>query len=165
MSIVGSLLLFKAILIAGLAVWMTIIVINNATAFAGGVATIGLMMSMQLFDQPPVIKTPLLARRVIDPGWHKAAYALVLVAEIVVAALLIFAAIGFAGALFGAVDPAAAIQRSNLALSALLAMSFLFVLGGAWFAYYVKQDGMQTMHFVLIAVATTSAIAINLPAA
>jgi predicted small integral membrane protein len=163
MTIVGSLLLFKLILTIGLALWMTVVVLNNVIAFRSGVAAVGRMMSMQLFDQEPAIKTPLLARRVESSAWHRLIYTLVLVVDTVVAVLLWYAVLAFAGALLGTVDAAGAIRRANLALSAFAIMSFLLLLGGAWFAYYIRQDVLQLTHFALIAVVLLSAIVVNLP--
>lgn len=164
LSLAASLLLFKFVLLAGLALWLTVVSINNFTAFAGGVAAIGRLMGMQSFDEAPAIQSPLLSRRVHNAFWHRLIYTIVLTIEVIVAILLWFAAIGFAGAMLGSTAPAEAAMCANLALAALLGMSFVLALGGAWFAYYIRLEGMQLMHFVLIVVAIASAVVVNLPA-
>jgi predicted small integral membrane protein len=156
-----SLILFKLVLVTGLAAWLTLVAWNNIRAFAGGVAAVGGMMSMQLFDQAPAVPSPLLARRVHGAGWHRLVYSLVLAIEWGVAALLWYAAFGFGGAILGASDIAGAIVRANLALSAFIAMTFVMTLGGAWFAYYIRQESLQITHFVLIAVAIVATLAVN----
>jgi hypothetical protein len=156
-----SLILFKLVLTTGLATWLTLVAFNNIRAFAGGVAAVGSMMSMQLFDQEPAIASPLLARRVHAAGWHRLIYSFVLAIEWAVAALLWYAAFGFGGAMIGASDIAGAIVRANLALSAFTVMAFVLTLGGVWFAYYVRQEGMQITHFVLIAVAIAATLVVN----
>jgi predicted small integral membrane protein len=156
-----SLILFKLVLTASLAAWLTLVAFNNIRAFASGVAAVGGMMSMQLFDQAPAIPSPLLARRVHGTAWHRLVYGFVLAIEWGVAALLWYAAFGFGGAMLGASDIASAIVRANLALSAFTVMAFVLTLGGVWFAYYIRQEGLQITHFVLIAVAIAATIAMN----
>jgi uncharacterized membrane protein len=63
--------------------------------------------------------------------------------------------------MLGASDIASAIVRANLALSAFTVMAFVLTLGGVWFAYYIRQEGLQITHFVLIAVAIAATIAMN----
>lgn len=162
MTFATSLILFKLILTGGLGLWLAVVVLNNTTAFRNGVFSVGSMMAMQLFDQEPAIRTPLLSRRVTANGWHKLVYGFVLIVEALVAILLCYAALGFGGALLGMVDAADAALRSNLAFSGLLAMSFILLLGGAWFVYYIRQEGTQITHLVLIGVAITGFLAGNL---
>ena len=90
-----SLILFKLVLTTGLATWLTLVAFNNIRAFAGGVAAVGGMMSMQLFDQEPAIPSPLLARRVRTVGLHRLIYSFVLAIEWIVAALLWYRGLRF----------------------------------------------------------------------
>jgi hypothetical protein len=55
-------------------------------------------------------------------------------------------------------------KASSIALAAFTTMLFLFALGGTWFAYYLRQEGLQMSHFTLIALAVGTAVARNLPA-
>ena len=165
MTLETSLLLFKFILAAGLTVWMVVVAINNLTAFKGGVASLGMTMSMQLFEQAPAIDSPLLSRRVTATFWHRLVYTTVVIMECAVAILLFCGAASLLGAVPGWVDVGDAIIRMNVGLSALLAMSFVLLLGGAWFAYYIRQDLLQITHFVLIAVTIVAALFMNIPTA
>jgi predicted small integral membrane protein len=157
-----SFLLFKLVLAGGLALWMTVIVVNNLTAFAGGVASVGGLMKMQMFEQASAIRTPLLRRRVDDASWHRLAYSFVVAAEAGVAILLWLAAAGFGAALIGAFDAAQALAWANLAFAALLALGLMLTMGGAWFAYYIRQEGMQITHFALMTLTVVATVAINL---
>ncbi|MDQ8756196.1 DUF2165 family protein [Sphingosinicella sp. LHD-64] len=157
------LLLSKLVLIGGLAVWLSIIVLNNARNFAGGAAAIGLMMSMRLFEEPPAIETPLLSRRVTSPSWHKAILGLVLAIEIVVALALWAAAYALLSALNGSIAAAEAANGATFALTGFLMLIFVMAWGGAWFAYYVKQENAQITHFVLLCVGLAAIIVVNLP--
>jgi len=67
LAIAESLLLFKLVVMAGLALWLTLGTFNNLSAFSAGVASLGNLMGMRLLDQEPAIRTPLLARRVTSP--------------------------------------------------------------------------------------------------
>ena len=150
MSPAFSLIAFKFVLLAGLAAWLSLVAFNNLVAFRNGVFAIGQIMRMAPLDQAPAIQTPLQRRRVEAAHWHRAVFALVLIAEAVSAALLWAAAFGYAGA---SAEPAA---LATIALTALMATSLLMLLGGSWFAYYIRQDNLQTMHFVLIGVAAVA---------
>jgi len=156
MSLALSLIVFKIVLLAGLAGWLSLAVLNNLIAFGNGAFALGQIMRMAPLQQAPAIQTPLLARKVESAFWHRAALAVVLIAEVVSALLLWAAAAGFAGL---AAEPAA---WANLALTALMATCFLMLIGGNWFAYYIRQDTVQLLHFVLIGVAAAAMAVVNL---
>lgn len=164
MTFETSLILFKLVLTGGLGLWLAVVVLNNTAAFRNGVFSVGSMMAMQLFDQEPAIKTPLLSRRVTAAGWHRLIYAFVLVVEVSVAVLFCYAALSYAGVILGRVEGIEATLRANLALAGLLALSFIMLLGGAWFVYYIRQEGTQITHLVLIGTAIAGFVAVNLPA-
>jgi len=165
MTAFDSLILFKLILLTGFAGWMTVVFFNNVIAFAAGVFSVGMMMRMQLFDQEPAIKSPLLSRRVHGTGWHRLIYSFVVLVEGIAAVLFWYAALGFAMYLSGSpIDVASLGVRANLAFSALAALSFIMLIGGAWFVYYIRQEGTQITHFALIAVTIAGTVVMNLPA-
>lgn len=159
----ASLLLLKTVLLSGLALWLSVVVVNNLTAFRGGVFSVGSMMAMQLFDQAPAISTPLLSRRVTSEGWHRLVYGFVVIVEIVVALLLVYAALASLGAFLGYADATAAIGYANLALAGFVAMGLIMLVGGAWFAYYIRQEGAQITHFALIGLGLAAGLFINIP--
>ncbi|MGO1072530.1 DUF2165 family protein [Lysobacter sp. CA199] len=130
MSLAASLLLFKLILLAGLALWISLIAFNNLVAFRNGVFGIGQIMRMAPLEQAPAIQTPLLARRIESHLLHRAVLSIVLFAEIFSALLLWSAVAALAGAGLVA-DPVA---LANLALSAFMATCFVMLIGGSWFA-------------------------------
>ncbi|ALN63375.1 putative membrane protein [Lysobacter antibioticus] len=158
MSLAASLLLFKLVFIAGLALWLTVVAFNNLIAFRNGVFALASIMRMTPFEQAPAIQTPLLSRRIERASWHRAAFSIVLGAEMVTVVLL-WATVA---ALAGLATSADATILANLALTALMATSFLMAVGGSWFAYYIRQDNLQLIHFVLVAVAVLGLLAVNL---
>lgn len=160
-EVIASLSLFKLILIAGLTLWMSIAAFNNVVAFRSGVFAVGMIMAMQPFKQPPVIETPLQSRAIEKQSWHKVSFAIIVVFEIAVAVLLWCATILFARTVFGAVDPPSALASVNHALCALLALLMFFMLGGTWFAYYIKQESLAISHVAMIGVIVVAAILFN----
>jgi len=148
----------KAALLLGLAGWLGVALFNNVVAFRNGRAALGGLMSMALFDQEPAIRTPLTARRVTSQSWHGAVYSLVLVVEAVVVLLLVVAgAVQLTGA-------ANATSVANIAVASFIALAALMIVGGAWFAYYIRQETAQLAHLVMLGIGAAGAVLVNLPA-
>ncbi|MNT52819.1 hypothetical protein D3C72_1898610 [compost metagenome] len=122
-----------------------------------------MLMGMQLFDMEPPIRTPLLSRRVRNDLWHRAVFSFVLVTEVATMLLLAGAALMFFGALVGISGGAAAVAWANLALAAFIALWLIMLVGGAWFAYYIRQETMQITHFILIGLGVAGTLLINMP--
>lgn len=161
----ATLFLAKFTLISGLAAWLTLIAINNVIAFRGGAISVGVIMNMDLLEQAPRISTPLLSRRVANAFWHSAVYGFIVALEGIAALLLLFAAAAHASVLLAGGSVAGAAALANVALIALLGLSFIMLIGGGWFAYYIRQEGSQITHFALITVTLLSVVLINLPGA
>lgn len=161
MSVASSLGLVEFLVLGGLAFWMTLAVVNNVIGFRGAVIAIGHLMNMETLRQPPTGESPLLSRAVGGAGWHRFVMALTLLFEIVSGLLLWWATLMIAGNTWGKVDRAEALAVVNLALAALIALLFFFLLGGTWFVYYVKQESLQISHVAMIALAIGAAILCN----
>jgi len=159
MSMHNPLWLFLAIHAVGLAVWLTTSVINNCRAFGGSVAAVGATMSMAPLKQPPAIDTPLLSRAIGSHALHRMALLVVLALQIVAAAAC------WAGCwqLLVMGDLGAARPWLNLALSAFTAFLFAMHLGGLWFGYWIRQEGLQLTHLVLLVWAVAAFFLFNIP--
>jgi hypothetical protein len=141
-----SLWLFQAVHALGLALWLSIAVINNLQGFHGSAGAIGTTLSMALFTEAPAVETPLRRRASGSSLWSCAALIMVL-------ALQIMAALAcWAGAywLIVAGDLNAARPWLNAALSGAAVFLFAMHLGGLWFGYWIKQEGLQLTHLVLL---------------
>lgn len=156
-----TILLLKAAVLSGLGLWLAVALANNVIAFRNGVFAIGMLMGMKLFDEGPAIQTPLLGRRVTSTGWHRLIYLTVLVAEALTVTLLATAAVAMFGSAVGAVQPAMAIQFANAALLAFIGTGSMMLVGGAWFAYYIRQEGAQITHLVMIGIGIAAVQMIN----
>ena len=84
--------------------------------------------------------------------------------EILVALALRAASSTLLGTLNGSVGGADATNAVNFALAGFLALVFVMIWGGAWFVYYVKQEGAQITHFLLLCVGLAAIIVANLTA-
>jgi predicted small integral membrane protein len=156
-----SLSLVKLVVMGGLAFWMALAVINNAIGFRGAVAAIGHLMNMEPLRQPPTADSPLLARAIGTTGWHRFVMALTLLFEIGCGLLLWCATAMIVASIWGTADREQALTAVNLSLAALIALLFFFMLGGTWFVYYVKQEGLQISHVTMTGLAIGAAILCN----
>lgn len=159
MSLHTSLWLFLAVQALGLTVWLTISVINNGRAFGGSAGAVGATMSMAPLKQPPAIDTPLLSRAVGSQTLHRAALLVVLALQVVAAAAC------WAGCwqLLIVGDLGAARPWMNLGLSAFTAFLLAMHLGGLWFGYWIRQEGLQLTHIALLVWAVAAFFLFNTP--
>jgi len=146
MSTDSAIPLFLAIHAVGLAVWLSLSVINNCRTFAGSAAAVGVTLSMSLLRQSPVIDTPLLARAVDSPALHRMALRGVLMLQ-AVAALACWAG---CWQLLVVGELAGARPWLNLALSAFTTFLLAMHLGGLWFGYWIRQERLQLTHIALL---------------
>ncbi|QPF76103.1 DUF2165 domain-containing protein [Roseateles sp. DAIF2] len=154
-----SLALFLSVHALGLAVWLSISAINNIRAFAGSAAAVGATMSMAPLRQPPAIDTPLLSRAIASPALHRLALLGVLALQLAAAGA------GWAGCwqLLVVGDLGAARPWLNLALSGFTAFLFAMHLGGLWFGYWIRQEGLQLTHVALLIWAVVAFFLFNTP--
>ncbi|QXI36702.1 DUF2165 family protein [Pseudomonas xantholysinigenes] len=146
MDLHTSLWLFQAIQAVGLALWLSIAVLNNLQAFSSSVGAIGATLAMAPLRQPPAIEFPLLRRACQSPTLARVALLVILLLQIVAS---LSAWIG-SYALVIAQDPLMARAWLNLALGAMLAFTLAMLLGGLWFGYWIRQEGLQLTHLVLV---------------
>ncbi|QNK68652.1 DUF2165 family protein [Variovorax sp. PAMC26660] len=146
MNLPASVWLFQSLHALGMALWLSIAVINNWRGFAGSARAVGGTMSMAPLLAEPAVDTPLWSRRVRSPALHRAALMVVL-------ALQAVGAVAFwAGsyALFIGDGLPAARPWLNLGLSAFAAFLFAMHLGGLWFGYWIRQESLQHTHLALL---------------
>lgn len=158
MDLHTSLWLFQTTLALGLSLWLCIAVLNNLQAFRASVGAVGATMAMAPLRQAPAIDIPLLGRALHSPAWHRVALLLVLVLQVVAAA----SALSGSYLLVVEADLVQARPWLNLALSAFLGFTFSMLLGGLWFGYWIRQEGLQLTHLVLVLWALLAFVVFNL---
>jgi predicted small integral membrane protein len=159
MSLSTSIWLFQAVNAGGLALWLAIAVINNLHAFAGSAGAVGATLAMAPLRQAPAIETPLLARAICSPAVARVALLVVLALQIVAAGACW---IGACTLIVGG-DLAAARPSLNIAMSGFAAFLLAMHLGGLWFGYWIRQEGLQLTHIGLLIWSVAAFCLFNLP--
>ncbi|MBB4820711.1 putative small integral membrane protein [Pseudomonas alcaligenes] len=153
-----SLMIFQGTCFLGFSLWLSVALINNLHAFASSVGAIGATMSMAPLRQPPVIDIPLLRRGLDSPFMHRLALLVIVALQ---AAAVLAAWAGCYQLLLGTgLEPAR--PWLNLALSATLGFLFAMLLGGLWFGYWIRQEGLQLTHLVLVIWVLLDFVVLNL---
>lgn len=141
-----SLMIFLSTCFIGFSLWLSLALINNLQAFASSTGAIGATMRMAPLLQQPAIDTPLLARAMTSAAMHRLALSIIMALQV---AAMLTAWAGCYELLFGA-GLEGARSWLNLALSAALGSLFAMLLGGMWFGYWIRQEGLQLTHLLLV---------------
>jgi len=168
MITIPALLIAKTVFIMGLALWATILTINNITDPRTNIKLVTAMQKMILIKQDPSAGGQKLLWRSIDkPGAAKFSFLIALVLQIISVSILWWSAYLLINAIFiGTYSQAAmneAILIANLGLCCLLIEWFMFLCGGLWFAYWIKMGEVQLVHLLMLLITLTGFIFINLP--
>lgn len=153
--------IFKAILALGFALWTMVAALNNITGFRGAAAAISCTMGMALLNDPPVIVSPITRRALTSSRLAAVALVLILVVQIAAALLL-----GLGGALLladalGAGPPLWGVAAALAGFALLASLWFMMMIGGLWFGYWIRQEGLQLTHLTLLAVTMIAAAVIH----
>lgn len=155
--------LSNLVLLSGLGAWVSLAAINNIRGFADGRLHIGSIMKMDNLDPDGTSRNPILARRISSEGLHVAGLLVIILCEVLVAGLF-WLAVGLQlSATAGMAMQLDPVVWSNLALTGFMALAFLLLIGGTWFAYYVFMETSQLTHFVMIGLSLIGLIFLNLP--
>lgn len=141
----------RLVIVLGLAMWLSIAVLNNLSDPGTNRQLLGHMFSMDLLRGEPVLGAGLLWRA-WPAHWAVTGLYLVSAAQALCAALLWRAAASYIQA-FWREDPqvlAQARQRAMLGLSLFVLLWLVFICGGLWFGYWLKQGAAQMVHLTLI---------------
>jgi len=168
MIAISALVIAKAIFIAGLALWATILTINNITDPATNIKLVTMMQNMTLIKQDSNSGGQKLLWRAIDkPRAAKASFMIALILQLVSISILWWSVWLFVDAIFiGPYDSIAvnaAISKANFGLCCLMFEWFMFLCGGLWFVYWIKMGEVQLVHLLMLLITLTGFIFINLP--
>lgn len=162
MSRLSSQVLPRAVLLTGLAVWLTIAVLNNITDSGTNIIHLNRMLSMRLLADDPLFGNGLEWRAWKTVSAQTVLYAAV-VWQVLTACALWLAAVRMMGAALSGEMNDAALRSANLALSMFLALWLVFLCGGLWFGYWMKQGPIQGVHLTLVIISLLSLTYVNQP--
>lgn len=147
--LVSSLLPLAAIMTC-LAAWMSVAVFNNIVDPSTNRMLLGGMLRMDLVREDPHLGNGLQHRAMTSPEAPVRILRIVIVVQLVLAALLWTAAATAAAAWLGLAEPASAVAWSNLALILFNGLWAFFLCGGLWFGYWIKLSHVQQVHMTLL---------------
>ena len=143
----------KATLVWGLFIWMALNVIDHLSDPKGTRHAVAAFMRMDSLDQPPAIPSPLKWRRIESGALHTAAFAVLVLLQAISALLF-----GWSGWWFARGDVRFATTAGVWAFTWFAAIWLLFIIAGAWFAYWLRQDALQRTHLLLLLLAVAGSV-------
>ncbi|MCG7500102.1 DUF2165 family protein [Vibrio sp. Of7-15] len=156
--------IIKVTIISGIAVWCFIESWGVIKDYLGAKRLVSKVMNMELIQEPPMVPTKLLHRRVSNEILHHISTVTLIFFNATASLILFLALYNF---VFGDVSISLKrlefIELANYGLSVFITMGFLLSSGGVWFAYYIKHFELMITHFLLIILGISSSIIINFP--
>ena len=141
----------RLVILLGLAICLSIAILNNLTDPGTNRMLLGHTLSMDLVRTEEVLGAGLLWRA-WSAHWSSIVLYLVVTAQFVCATFLWWATVSYARA-FLLKDIQVlrdARGRAVLALSLFVLLWMSFICGGLWFGYWLKQGAVQMVHMTLI---------------
>ena len=136
------------VITAGFAAWLLLSAYNHVSDWRGTVAFVAAFMKMSSLDQEPAIPCPLKSRQVNSTTIHGLAVTVITFVQAGLGVLFAFAAWRFVHG-----SDEAARTLAAYAFAGLAALWFGFLIAGAWFACWIRQDALQRTHLVLLGLA------------
>lgn len=154
--------LSRATILIGLAIWLSIAVLNNITDSGTNITHLDAMLSMHFLVEDQFLGNGLEWRAWQVPPAKTILWGVVFW-QLLTAAALWLATIKMVLTTFGRADFDRALLYANLAITMFLGMWLFFLCGGLWFGYWIKQGAIQGVHIDLIAISIVVLIYINQP--
>ncbi len=143
----------RLLVLGGLAMWLSIAVINNVTDPGTNRLLLSHTLSMDLVMAEEVLGAGLLWRA-WPADWVPAVLYWVAAVQLICALFLWWAAFSYAKAFW--VQKQCVLLRARnravLALSLFVLLWLFFICGGLWLGYWLKQGPIQMVHFSLIVI-------------
>ncbi|GGX71349.1 DUF2165 family protein [Saccharospirillum salsuginis] len=155
--------LFKAVIITGLATWLTIAATNNALDRGTNVHLLSAMFSMSGLIDDPVFGNGLENRAIQWEGAGALALTLIVIVQYAIAIGLWVAAVLQWRSAVRSQGEQVAITATNLALAAFASLWLFFLCGGLYFGYWLKFSGPQSVHFTLLILSVITMMMNNQP--
>lgn len=155
---IAAWMIFRTILVLGFALWTTIAALNNIVGFRGASAAIGWTMAMTPLKDPPAIVSPLTRRALTSPRLSAAALVVILSVQIAAALSLGIGGIILLASGLGAGHAPLGVAAALTGFALLTGLWFMMMIGGLWFGYWIRQEGLQLTHITLLAVTMIAAM-------
>jgi predicted small integral membrane protein len=140
----------QAAMVAFQAAWLSIAAYSNIRYPRTNRDYVERVLTMELTQENPAIYEDHNHRRLTDPTVMARLFAVVCVAETVVALALWAAVVLLLLSLLGAVPAATARAVALLAVAAFTSIWAAFLVGGQWFHYWVSELSPQGTHFSMV---------------
>lgn len=153
----------RTVVVTGLAAWMTVAVLNNITDQGTNLANLETMLTMRLLSEDQVLGNGLEWRAWTAGAAAPPALYCVIAWQLATAAALWWGAVTHVRAFLGNGETSEAAMAANIGLSMFAAMWLVFLCGGLWFGYWIKQGPIQGVHFTLLILSVACMMLVNQP--
>jgi hypothetical protein len=149
----------QALVMAGLAAWLSLAVINNILDFGTNKHLLANVTTMRELKADPILGKGLVGRARDGEGYPAMILRVVIPVQIAVSLLL------WRGAwhLVVSEDRGFSVGAANLGLAGFMALWFWFLIGGLFYGYWMKMPQVQQVHLALVLISISAAILVNLP--
>jgi predicted small integral membrane protein len=139
----------QAAMVGLLAGWIALGAVENIRAPSVNRVFVGEVMAMTRLRQVPDVWRAVSGNRVENPAIHRAAFALIVVVEVIVAVLLGIGTVALALAALGWAAPETARIWAAIGVIGWTGIWGCFLLGGNWFHYWIGSEWAQNTHFLM----------------
>ncbi|MGQ0464591.1 MAG: DUF2165 family protein [Sporichthyaceae bacterium] len=146
--------------LAGMAVWFSVVVLNNATDFRTNRGLVEATITMKAVIAEPG-KGDGLEWRAMPGDLAGPLFGAIVGYQVLIVASLWRAVGTGVRAVRGRADRALFVRRTNAALMLFLGLFFFFLAGGLWFAYWLALGPVQQVHLTLLIVGFLLAVLVN----
>lgn len=158
MADLADLPILKIVTCSGFAVWSLVAASNNIVGFKSSVTAIFCTMSMAPLREREPIQTAFDDRAVRTSALPVLAVLFILLLQAGAAGLLATAALGFSSP---DLVPATPVLFAQWGFSLLATAWFAMLIGGIWFAYWIRQDVLQLTHLALLIATLLAAVTVS----
>ncbi|WP_330960986.1 DUF2165 family protein [Photobacterium sp. 53610] len=158
-----SFYLFKAAIVTGLAMWLTIAATNNLLDSGTNQFLLSSMFKMEGLIADPVFGNGLESRAIHINGIEKIALSIIILVQYIVSLSLWYASYCYFKAFASKGCEVKAISVTNIALSLFAMIWVCFLCGGLYFGYWLKFSGPQGVHFTLLIISIIAFVMNNIP--
>lgn len=145
-------LLACAVVVSGLAAWLSLAVANNIRDRQTNIVLLGRMMRMDELLEDTELGLGLRRRAIaVDSRLPALSLSVVVIVQVAIAALLWRGAALLWLTSTGS-DALAAVDAATLAVCAFAALWFAFLIGGLWYGYWIKMPQVHQVHLTLLTI-------------